>query len=843
MPDPMSRDRDLVLPPNTFAYVLDSTKGKVSVYVGPYRNSLSNTDQLVNWDPVLKRFLPVDSVDKAIQVFVKADEGQYIVLTDPAIRRGSDNGTGHPPIGTSTESAELNTGRKVIIPGPATFPLWPGQDASPIDGHHLRHNQYLVVQVYNPDEAVRNWDSAVVAPQQTTMSQAAAGDESETSPDETTSAAALIGNAAQRQFTMGQLIIIKGTDVSFYMPSTGVEVVPEMLPGGRQGYVREAATLERLEYCILLDENGEKRYVQGPAVVFPEPTETFVDDRSNRKFLAIELNEQSGLYVKVIAPYEEDGVMHEVGEELFITGSEQAIYFPRPEHSIIYYDNRAKHHAIAIPEGEGRYVLNRQTGEVELVRGPKMFLPDPRMQVIVRRILNEAAVSVLYPGNREAIEVNRTFMNELALSADKQYLRAQGFGDESPDEGLSTTRLRGYASERTDRGTTYTPPRTLVLDTKYDGAVSVTVWPGYAVMVTKKTGERRVEVGPKVILLGYDESIATLSLSTGRPKSDERLFKTAYLQVVNNQVSDKIVVETSDFVTVELEVSYRVNFEGQGADRVKWFDVDNYVKLLTDHCRSRLRNAAKQHTIQDFYGGTIDIVRDALLGASADAVGRPGLAFRENSMRLHDIEVLNVTITDRQVEQRLAQAMTNALDRTIKLTEATRQAELDRELEKLKREGLKQRDRTARAEAESELSEVGRKLRRDLKKIASEIESGVEKAKVAAAERNERVRESEVANRLRAEQDHLAAERDRLETEQYVSRLQALNNSDLVEALKRMGDEAFMQSVIDNLGPAAMAAGVTVADLLSQLFKDSPYEGVMQQLAQRPMAGRRGSRK
>jgi hypothetical protein len=43
--------------------------------------------------------------------------------------------------------------------------------------------------------------------------------------------------------------------------------------------VRDAVTLERLEYCILLDENGNKRFIQGPAVVFPAPTETFVERR------------------------------------------------------------------------------------------------------------------------------------------------------------------------------------------------------------------------------------------------------------------------------------------------------------------------------------------------------------------------------------------------------------------------------------------------------------------------------------------------------------------------------------------------------------------------------------
>src|SRR5208282_770175 len=76
------------------------------------------------------------------------------------------------------------------------------------------------------------------------------------------------------ELTMGKLFVIRGTEVSFYIPPTGIEIVPEHVNNeGR--YVRQANTLERLEYCLLLDQNGNKRYVRGPAVVFPRPTESF----------------------------------------------------------------------------------------------------------------------------------------------------------------------------------------------------------------------------------------------------------------------------------------------------------------------------------------------------------------------------------------------------------------------------------------------------------------------------------------------------------------------------------------------------------------------------------------
>ena len=52
------------------------------------------------------------------------------------------------------------------------------------------------------------------------------------------------------------------------------------------------------------------------------------------------------------------------GDEIFITGKETAIYFPREEHSLVRYDGKDKHFAVAIPAGEARYVMNRKTGEI-----------------------------------------------------------------------------------------------------------------------------------------------------------------------------------------------------------------------------------------------------------------------------------------------------------------------------------------------------------------------------------------------------------------------------------------------------------------------------------------------
>ena len=42
--------KDLVLSPNEYAYVLDETKGNVACNVGPHKMSLSQSDNLVKFD-------------------------------------------------------------------------------------------------------------------------------------------------------------------------------------------------------------------------------------------------------------------------------------------------------------------------------------------------------------------------------------------------------------------------------------------------------------------------------------------------------------------------------------------------------------------------------------------------------------------------------------------------------------------------------------------------------------------------------------------------------------------------------------------------------------------------
>jgi hypothetical protein len=282
------RERDILVAPNEYAYVQDLTKGDIVLYVGPTKISLSNTERMIILDG--GRFSPVrsDEVWFGVHKFAEATSSQYVVLenppVDPTVR----------PVKGANSAVPLQIGRKIVVPGPAQFPLWPGQRAKVLDGHELFHDEYVLVRVYDQVEGMS-------AP-------------------------------------IGSEFIVRGTDSSFYVPKSGLEVLHD-----GQSYVRKS---------IRLDKN-------------------------------------SGLYLRVIADFVADGTdlipaaSYVAGQKIFLRDVE-GHYFPNS-----FVETVGKVERIPIAEKEGIYIRNFDTGRISTVQGPRNYLPDPTVEEVAHRFLDD----------------------------------------------------------------------------------------------------------------------------------------------------------------------------------------------------------------------------------------------------------------------------------------------------------------------------------------------------------------------------------------------------------------------------------------------------------------------
>ena len=813
----MNRQRDLVLAVNEFCFLQSKTNGAIKTYTGPITMTISAQEALVVFNPQTKQFEETQDFNKAKQLFTSAPEGWYVVLKNPT----ADNN--HPESGKASNSPDLSIGRKINIAGPCSFSLYPGQMAKTVQGHKLRSNQYLLARVYDADAAEASRGTATIIN--------AEGKE--------------VKNKSEKYF-VGQLLVIKGTEVSFYMPPTGIEVIP--VNGRGNDYVRDAITLERLEYAILKDEDGEKRYVHGPAVVFPKPTESFVESpKGGAIFRALELSPISGIYVKVIAAYKDEaGKEHPIGEELFITGKDQMIYYPRPEHAMIQYDGKYMHHAIAIPEGEGRYILNRLTGEITTVRGPQMYLPDPRVEVVVKRKLSEKECDLIYPGNREVLAYNDALSEKVT-----EKMARRGMTDATTDVincAYSTSNQLDTlaifeANANISRGVSYTKPRTITLDTKYDGVVAVNVWTGYAINVVSKTGKREIVVGPTTRLLDYDETLESMSLSTGRPKTTDNLLNTAYLRVENNKISDLINVQTKDYVDVQIKVSYCVDFLEKYKD--KWFNVENYIKYLCDRERSLLKREVKKYTIQEFYANSTDIVRKVVLNISdkkekAVEGQREGRFFTKNGMLVHDVEVLSVMV-EREIANILGEHQEEMIRKNLELTDAEARMSVVTKLAEVEKVETELKNKTSLYRLELDKALALEKMKND-EEIAEKKRAATEAAKQAEVDMQKMLDEIHKAELARTkarvdadiERNKALAAIEKEKQDAYAASVKEILSSiqpGLIEALNAQANADMMGGLGQALAPYAMAKDESVAEAINKIVRGTTMESVLSQFA------------
>lgn len=667
-----SRTRDLVVAIGSYAYIQDRNTGAIRTVVGPKKITLDVNDTPVVYEGRSK-FRPLADPNAAVKTSYVIPEGHYCVLVNPS----ADPERQHPREASNAEPPPLQIGNKIVIETATMFALWPGQTADIIRGHQLRSNEYLICRVYNEEEARKNASKARIVLAQ-----------GETSSE----------NQMTSDYTVGQLIIINGKQVSFYIPPTGISVLRDE----DDKYVREAVTLEQLEYCVLLDEGGKKRFERGPAVVFPTATETFMRKNDQVKFRAIELNDIQGIHIKCTETYKDEVLGREVkeGEEIFITGKQYPIYFPREQHAIIKYDGKEVHYATQIPRGEGRYILNRKTGDIRMDTGPSMLLPNPVDEVIVRRVLSDQECSLWYPANNDVLEYNH-ILQELSTKSpttrggavtEGELTRATRSAKGARGAAVATASIGNsleMAAQRStvgssygmgagmgdeiDRSATYTTPRTLTLNTKMQGVPRIAIWPGYAVRVEDSTGKIRIEVGPKVVLLQYDEILSIMQFSTGTPKISDKPIQTPYLRIANNKVTDKFWVESADHVRMELTISYLISFDESALD--SWFNIDNYIKYMTDVTRAEMSRAARRTNIMDLHQNLLNTIEMTLLDDENPETGERFRVFEENGMRISSLELRNVAISDQNIAQLLIgsqqQVVTDSI--AVKMAERTKE--------------------------------------------------------------------------------------------------------------------------------------------------------------------------
>ena len=196
-----------------FLWVQDDDKGEVTLHVGPTMVSPTAADRVVI-DDGIGSFR--EDVSGRPQMMIEVGDHQYAVLFNPLLENdGGPNGRFR--VGRN-EARPLKNGTRAMIPGPCSFFLRPGQRCEVRDAHELSASQYLVVKVYGPVDRTAPYFDVTSRSAAITRATAEALDGRPTPlPDK----------GSDQELKRGQLIVVRGIDTQFYIPPTGVDIVPD----------------------------------------------------------------------------------------------------------------------------------------------------------------------------------------------------------------------------------------------------------------------------------------------------------------------------------------------------------------------------------------------------------------------------------------------------------------------------------------------------------------------------------------------------------------------------------------------------------------------------------------
>ncbi|MBS2018335.1 MAG: hypothetical protein JST00_36045 [Deltaproteobacteria bacterium] len=819
--------------------------------------------------------------------FIVARDGEYVVLSNP-VTVTDDNAKNGAFIAGGNKEKELVAGTKRIIPGPCSFPLWPGQSAEVRPAHKLGANQYLLVEVVGDVDERAPYFRLVIESAGLSSAVIDQGGEdpsgAELSPRSTSDAA----------LRLGQRIVIQGRHTQLFIPPSGIEIVPPIeesepkdevtddtigtLPpeiaaechklvtsvregmtqkqfavmknelrhrqdlalnqraimlaaldqafearaatagpskrvdrdrqrsGPQDPYARRAVVLGPKEFCILFDADGNPRIVRGPARVFPGPHDTFLQRGSRRRvYDAYELAEHQALWLRVIAPISRDRLAkhlppgfvldreeYDAGAELIVRG-QPSVFFPFIEAEVVSPVTREPHvgndhesvilEAVGIDQKSGIYVKDLRTGMVKMVRGETSYLIDPRSEERVQRRVPREAWN-LWIAHSETHKVAKTG---------------------SPEDGQFIVSPWAFA---------------------------VSIPNNEACLVTSRHG-RRVEVGPKIVLLEYEEQLMPFHLSKGPSKDGHNTITTCFLRVQGARVADTFDVESSDFVKLKLKLGFTGRFDGPAEF---WFSVDDPVKLLADHVRARLREVTRELPFARLVREMGKIVRQTLFGEN------DSFSFEENGMVIDACELLDLKILDSTLAETFSSAQKEMVKLQITDEQATRrlaserhQDTVDAEEHEIVRTAVQRKAESRIVDAKSdhavELQTLELRFARAQAELREELASAERRAAAAAARRLEEAKSDAAANAAvyEVEEAHLAkvAElelaRAAALAEAEAVRLRAIQ-PELVGALHAAADAEVMKAAATNMNLVSLLGGKSPQELFEHVLKGTPLE-------------------
>jgi hypothetical protein len=355
------------------------------------------------------------------------------------------------------------------------------------------------------------------------------------------------------------------------------------------------------------------------------------------------------------------------------------------------------------------------------------------------------------------------------------------------------------------------------------------VWNGYAVNVVSKNGTRKVVCGPQTILLDYDQTLEEIRLSTGIPKTHHNLASMAFLQVEGNKIVDVISAETKDFVPCDIKLSYLVNFLKEYQD--KWFNTKNYVQVLCDTIRAKVKKEVKKYPIEEFYANYQDILREVIFSGSDTYL------FEDNGSAIVDYEIMSFQILDGEIEEQMREHQNDMITKSLEKTAAEAQIGITEQLALVEQKEqelrtqkilnqltLQKEEAVKKVEAQAEVNRLKEAEQLASQKAEQDMQVIIDAIHAAKLEREQKENAQIIEHQRQLAAIQEAKEKAYAET---VAKIMESVSPDLIAAMNSTSNSELISALSTSVAPYAIAQDESVSTVVNKLVRGLPVEDIL----------------
>lgn len=168
----------------------------------------------------------------------------------------------------------------------------------------------------------------------------------------------------------------------------------------------------------------------------------------------------------------------------------------------------------------------------------------------------------------------------------------------------------------------------------------------------------RVEMGPKRVFLQPFERPRIVVLSGQTPKVPGILVKSV-ITTSPSFLSDMFSVRTKDNALLKLHVRYKQRFNIDPTNLGKLFSVNDFIGYASETLASEIRAEAAKRDFEEFHTNATAIVKAAVFGGETTRLF-------DNGFEIFAVDIKQVVPEDAEIESKLQEAISNNMDLYVK---------------------------------------------------------------------------------------------------------------------------------------------------------------------------------